>query len=709
MPKTMFISSKPKNWETPFPSIGEFIRAVANVLETKGNSPKNFDRAARGDLFDYEKIEVLWNSAFNLPEELIFGKIKEVIDDIRENLLNEYIYISNEGLSCGYSRKNITGVFYKKLGILLYDAINEILEKQNELLHELITSDTPISIAFRYSGKGEWDEFRNNPHYGKCIEAGDIKENVYRWIRGEQVPGMKILFDVINFFCDCYNDMEVDNIYKVFFCAKIINNIGESYPQILDELRNKNNHRIITLDEYPEEPLERTLYNLYGKFQIQKSSKRAGEYFNLYEQIENELRYKESHKIEDKELFDAQLKELESMTNNLQDIHICWWNTQRLRAYWYVLSGEWDLAKACYEEIIDIIFYTGDQNRDKIFREAIVLAAIQKNRPFLKKLKHFGVVFGLFGRPYTNDDNREYSNANKESRSKKYFVVEDSEVKDWASDFYEIFPKDKFFVSENKLPKSVKNPLLLNCIDDEMPKEADLKKKNKSIDLNGKKYPQLVYFTEQRNIQEVKKLLEAGVDVNQLSSSSESALLFAIREMDMTVIPGSEERNMEFFNILSEYPHKKETLEILTNKRHLSILGSAVETGNIKIVDKVLEMMREVNANINIKYGADNITPLYKAIRLFTESDIFRNPSADKSSEFFEFTRRTNPFVSGITTEEVKRSYEKIHNNHIFAQNYNMVKQVFGKIYEECYKPENLLEIIDALLNAGADPSGMVL
>jgi len=707
MPKTAFISSKPENWETPFPIIGEVIRAIANVMETKSNSPNDIDKLARGDIFDYDIVDRLWEEAFNLPLELKFGKIKEVINDIRENLLKEYIGILREGISCGYSRENIMECLNKKIAHIVYYSIDCILEGQDELLHDFVVSDNPIHIAFKHKYYENWEKFRKTPPTKAQQDIGykKIIDNVYRWMEENQNPKMDNLLDVIKAFCDEHEKEKArDNIYKVFFCAKIIYNIKLQYPQISHEFQNIDNGK----DTTDYEPLERTLYYSCKdkeKLLTQKNINRFGEYNTLYKQTKNEL-YRKSHRNTDKEKLGAGLEKLEKITKNLQDLRVCWWNTQGLRAYWYVLSGEWEQAKECYEEIIDILFYTGEKNLEEILKEALVLASIQEDRPLLKKLKHRGVVFGFFGMPYTNRSNFDYSNANKESRTKD-FIVEDSEVKTWASEFYNIFPKDRFFISEADLPKPVENPLILTFVDGEIPKEADLKKKNKFISIKDKKYPPLVFFTEQGNIQEVKKLLEAGVDVNQLSSSSESALLFAIREMDIT-LPGPEKRNIEFFEILSEYPHKIETLEILTNKRHLSILGSAVETGNPKIVKKVLEMMKKVNAKIDIKYGGDDMTPLYKTIQLFANAkfkDVLQNPQSFMDDKTFEFMRRQNPFLAGITTEQTKQMFKQIMSNPLVKQSMNFTSEWIAGQYQKQYKKEHLLEITKLLLEAKSNPN----
>jgi hypothetical protein len=709
MSKTTFISSKPQNWVTPFPTIGEVVRVVANVLETKGDSAKDYDRLARGEIFDYEKVEMLWSGAFDvIPGELVSGNIQKVIYDVRDGLFEEYMRILGEGLSCGYSRENIMDCLSRKIANIICVSMFRILDGRHEILRKLVASDKPVSVAFEYN-KEKWEEFRKNPPISKDISGEQIKENVYRWMKGEQTPSMEDLCEVIKMFCDLCdrnecdrNEMKLEQVYSVFFCAKVIDNVAR-YKRLLGDLRSINNGKIVSKEEFYE-PLERTLYFYVGEERMEKLSSSVKDDIGRYLQNVSELRKKRNEWHKDKGSTGKQLEKLEEHTTQLQKVNICWWNTQKLRAYWYVLSGEWNLAKECYEEILDIIFYTGEMKTVELFfDEVLVLAAIREDRPFLKKLKHFGVTFGLFGKPYTNSSNLKYSNANKKSRTEKYVIVEDSEVRAWAGRFYQFFPRDSFFIPESELPKQVEYRSDFGYVGDDMPKVADIKDKNKFISLHHLKYPQLVWFAKEGITEEVEKLLKVGADVDKLSSSSESALLFAIMSMDMTLtLPSGD---IKIFEMLSKYPHKKKTLETLTNKKRLSVLGSAVETGNPDIVNKVLEMMKAVDADVDIKYGGDDQTPLYTAICCFKASERHLNPRDDVPPELFEYIRRHNDGRGGITTEETRRKYVEMMNNPRVAQNIKLVGQIHSDLCKEMYTQERLLKIIEALLKAGSKPN----
>jgi len=133
--------------------------------------------------------------------------------------------------------------------------------------------------------------------------------------------------------------------------------------------------------------------------------------------------------------------------------------------------------------------------------------------------------------------------------------------------------------------------------------------------------------------------------------------------------------------------------------------GSAVETGNPDIVNKVLEMMKAVGANVDIKYGGDDQTPLYTAICCFKAWEKHLNPGSDVPPELFEYIRRLNDGRGGITTEETRRNYEEMMNNPLIAQNIKWIGQIHSDLCKEAYTPERLLKIIEALLKAGSNPN----
>jgi len=172
-----FISLKPENWETPFPTIGEVIRCVANVLETKGDSvsAKDFHRLAREEIFDYEKIDELWEEAFNIPKELKLEETQKTLDELKTHLLKEYIGLSQEMISCEYQRSDVLKYFQLRIAHVLTVSLKRILGKEKELFAKFIFEPNPLTVAFEWKYLVEWETFRKNEN------NDNIKENLYRW------------------------------------------------------------------------------------------------------------------------------------------------------------------------------------------------------------------------------------------------------------------------------------------------------------------------------------------------------------------------------------------------------------------------------------------------------------------------------------------------------------------------------------------------
>lgn len=149
---------------------------------------------------------------------------------------------------------------------------------------------------------------------------------------------------------------------------------------------------------------------------------------------------------------------------------------------------------------------------------------------------------------------------------------------------------------------------------DEKAHVLDLTKPNKifSVGMEGslvKKMPQLVYFSMRNDFDAVARLLEAGADVNKLSSSNESAVLMAVQAMQINLAPLNS-MDEGLFKLISEKTHRESILDSLSSKRKLSPLGCAVQTGRVDIVKKVLEM----GATVDRRYDTTGETPLFTAI-----------------------------------------------------------------------------------------------
>ncbi|NLX25976.1 MAG: ankyrin repeat domain-containing protein [Lentisphaerae bacterium] len=201
-------------------------------------------------------------------------------------------------------------------------------------------------------------------------------------------------------------------------------------------------------------------------------------------------------------------------------------------------------------------------------------------------------------------------------------------------------------------------------------------------------------------IEEVRELIAMGADVNILSSSNDSALLMAIQRATPTE-PGPTD--CAFFETISAINHDVDVLNTPSDKRKLTVLGYAVESGNPAIVKRVLEM----GADPNQRCDVDQVSPLYKAVRAFSklpDFDDYEKSMEQPSPELMESNRRHAPgmgmdFVSQQKTIEQKTSDPR--HREIGQALFEYLKKEQGAAVQE----EHICEMIRLLLEYGADPN----
>lgn len=371
------------------------------------------------------------------------------------------------------------------------------------------------------------------------------------------------------------------------------------------------------------------------------------------------------------------------------------WNVTRFQAIWFVYNGKLKEALDLYKKIMRDVIYSGDKNTHEIYNEALAISAILHNRPFLKKLKNPGIIFGYFDQPI-NDSNSVAAKKHKD------FVVEDWEVEKWASAFYNIFPKEKFLIEIDEIPEERMAPGFIYMTNKEMNISPDYSNPNKVIKVGNpkKSYPQIVYFTEQQNLEVIVRLLKnSDLSINCLSSSGESALLFAIQNLNLDpIVLKMGKPNPKLFELISSMPHDKEIINTSTNKIKLTCLGCAVETGSLDIVKKLLDM----GADVNQKYSLAQITPLTKAVNILASLKNRLALPENPSIQQLEAYRRYNPHL-GSTLEEVKRNYSKQLHDPLYQKIFSQISSEYQK---QCYySTEKMMKIIELLLINGANPN----
>jgi hypothetical protein len=346
--------------------------------------------------------------------------------------------------------------------------------------------------------------------------------------------------------------------------------------------------------------------------------------------------------------------------------------------------------------------YTGDADLKTIVHEALLMAAKRDKLVLLKRLKNQSIVLGVLDRPIETN----LSVAGKGKAN----LIEGWEVDlIWKPMFGQYFPGNQYFEGyvDDEAVKSLDHGML-SMVKDDMADEPSLRYPNKDIEVKWKKYPQLVYYTQFHDflgaeyVEYVRDLVDAGADVDALSSSGESALLFAVERMIPTEPPFAP--NRELFDIISEKKHDFATMNMPTNKRKKTILGEAVATGSAETVYKVIDMGCEVDWLVD----SEQITPLMKAVsmhRLPEIDSLLKQHLAYPTPPFLDCIRRYVPSLAGIDLSSTHANFMNMISAPRHQEIMDTLSGVITKLMDEHYNPVNQVQVITALLESGADPN----
>ncbi|MCG9658188.1 ankyrin repeat domain-containing protein [Vibrio mediterranei] len=394
----------------------------------------------------------------------------------------------------------------------------------------------------------------------------------------------------------------------------------------------------------------------------------------------------------------SQLKQQQDKvdTNNETTYYYHWMN-----ARYHLFSGELLTAVAAYRMAFEQVIYRQGDNTEKIIVEAIIASCRcpKPNKRFINRLRRMAVIMKIDLMPaeHSNDD----------------YKVKPDEIESWeiaafSHDFTNVFPIDSFF-PEAPYPKDPHDNNGVRIVDEAV-HQLDIKKPNKafSVGMEGglvKTMPQLVYFSMQDGLEAVSTLLESGADVNKLSSSNESAILFAVQSMQANLFPLNS-MNDELFNLLSKKQHKRSVLDALTEKRKLSPLGCAVQTGRLDIVRKLLDM----GATVDRRHDIIGESPLFTAIGLIAHhtrpNSNAKHWDAMKYSEMnLQSVRAHSAGVLPHELDHLKAVMKRQRSDPTFRMMHELMKEIEMSNILKYTSADGYRQIAKLLIEKGADPN----
>jgi len=588
---------------TPFPTQAEILRFVMNAFDIKKDKKKAHEYVRQGDTSGYDIRDTIIDKAiYPALANAIDSELADYIQVFLKQALDNYLPdVIDQGLDFSFvQRKDSFPFLAQEIGsmtLLLFFSGKSLSEQERGLLLRLKDGESLFESVIQ--------QLSNNICWQNCYDGlrKEDKDKILSWRQGKSVPALQSIKLI-------FNKPEQKKFKRLFLLTRVIEFIRKSkVGRIALDVAIYKWKR----EQYDPYPDPRSYAPDMSGIKVKK------------EELLHKLFDPEEPKDKNS-LRDAINKFGQNVFSQGLDVYGLF-ELYMFEAQWHVLAGENKKALAYYKQAFDHALYRVGNQQLSIIKRALCVAAKEKDMPFLKRLKNQAIVFSMYNPPF-QQGSLDIKVNNKRTRSN---IVEDWEIQWWRNDFDSLFPKQIFFDKYSGDDTEAAFPLGMT-IDKEDKIEPDYRHLNRNITIKvvgrSKKEPQLVWFITTRNYEVVKKLLKKGASVDTYSDTGDTPLLMSVIQMSKDKLDFVGEPDDRFFALLSKYKHKPETVNRRTSKRRLSPLISAIDTGRLDVVQKLLEMGAEVDR----KASADDITPLYCCIGLLNR---LRNPK-----DFVEKTHR---------------------------------------------------------------------
>lgn len=580
--------------ETPYYSIQFLLREFANGLGTKGidNSiAKKIDDACKNNeitpaLYHELKQQLIYEPVKGFVNEPMAQRFVSGFDRFVEQYRELMMVAPLDGVKVEGARAFLDRYFLTfNLSLFCDDILGDV-----PLNSVMVAQSKQSFVSIVING------LKQLPQWPKLYRSlsPENKERLRAWALPNKAELPSLSY--INLIGQKLRPEKLWLAFKVnFLIARLWDYFFRKFPEMDVSLLHTST--LESIEDSYRSALEALLEKAYLKHQ--RSVSLALELYDL-------LRLRETKTVDSEEccrILFGKLKYESDLDKDYETSYYRHWMKARLELH----CGELELAISEYKKAFDQAIYRQGENAVCIIREAIIAACRmpKPDKSFINRLRRMAVMLNIDMAP---------DGPQNESARKKAPDIEEWEILAFANMFDYYFTKESFF------PDAVypDNPYKKSSVGliDGGESDIDLDKPNKKISIGlmgggNKKMPQLVYFSMMSEPNVVSELLKAGADVDKLSTNHESALLFAVQEMQVTLFPTSTLQGDNFW-ALAKYKHAQKTLDTVTAKRKLTPLGCAIQTGRIGVVRKLLEM----GASVDRRHDIIGETPLFTAIGL---------------------------------------------------------------------------------------------
>jgi len=442
-------------FQTAYPTLGEFIRAIAGVLDSKPNETndssdpayrmaKNLDRLADEGDFDYTMIEPLLEHVFKAPFEP-HPAFEEYLKWFGNITYKRYIELIKNVSLAGFGRD-------QSLPWLIdYYATHSIFEfvvqRQELYLSELdgyniFISDKPVTSTLNWMEQKypNFKEFKKTFGFPKTksIQIKIAKDTYRDWISGKVTPRSLSLWGEDGLLTKFFSNYSIDYgdqniINEAFYFSKALQNfykISENY-----------NSREILISICKQEFRPQPDFEYLKKFlhiPEEKIIEKMELFFKCYLDLQDSL-VNRVNTITDSQEMLAIIEKAEFEIEKKKEFNPSWWEISRFRGMWNVFNRQYEAAIPHYVDAVDGALYSGTENARKILREAVALCCQayeeglrkvdSKNlKSIIKRLKSQGSALGFY-HPWK-----------LEAKG-----VPEKEIQLTASYFWQYFPGSKMF------------------------------------------------------------------------------------------------------------------------------------------------------------------------------------------------------------------------------------------------------------------------
>lgn len=690
-----------KKFESPYPKVGEIIRAIAVAIDTKSYS-NNLDRYAREGDYDSSlrakttqeavlgPLLASCDQEFALYFEKQFGAF---LDDYIDLMLN----VPLDGLNRSEALSILGTHFYSYHGALFLYFISGVFGFPVPA-HCDFSKNQAVDGVFQWieSNISGWTEFHDG------LEKVH-KDQIVRWRKGLDLPRYKSIVEMHEWSetNQSISEAEIQVIRRNLIIARAIdhfkrNKVGKSvFYDVVNHIRNglrpfdigkriNESHRAI--------------------------ASRFTEFFPSLASLDFKLRRTEKKPKGAQNQTRQELDAYRTLQNRVDPEGLTSHMLEMFEGRWMVFSGRYKEALKFYKMAVECSLYNAGPIQERIIRETLVLAAKCNDRPYLKKLKNQMIAFGF--QMELDDEAGNFSNVNNAVSRSKDSVVEDWEARQWAGYFDRMFSKACYFEeyedTDSKGNAGTWGPLgfLMSDFDTLKPDKRNPDRMVKIKGIGSKKAPQLNWFVYLNKVDHVRTLLSAGASVNSFSESGESPILFAIEVLKPDGQPYYDDDTC--FKLISEQPHKPETLNWRTTKKRLTPLTSAVQTGRPEVVGKLIEM----GADPNFRGLSDNQAALNICMKMIGQ---IQNPEKYLAEiqrmhryptrEGLEAMRRNMYGMAGIDLKDQELFLKSRLRDQRFQCISSALQELSVKQVNEHIRYEDMLSITKILIEAGADPN----